>query len=275
MDEEVVWKCPKHPIKLWCNYNFLICFCNYLATLCPDCTNVCPHTCNATAAITSSLSSFYHVSLDTVEGNCLTKLEEKFELNKFVQIFCGHLQDIKLILHGFGSNILFSNGLRDPYKHHIVCPSMITRFWRTYQKASLLSLQLMSIQQKHSRKEMEIYEEEAMRFLALLVEFFVMLVGICSHRKYIVKEPLRKCLRNINLSIIVSFVTVDNCHVWDADVKIWSQVMTFFLLNYDGVFGLCYTFSLCFVVYVLGEKFYYMGWFYFPFVMPLLLGLVP
>ena len=38
---------------------------------------------------------------------------------------------------------------------------------------------------------MEVYEEEAMRFLPLLVEFFVMLFGICSHRKYFVREPLR------------------------------------------------------------------------------------
>ena len=38
---------------------------------------------------------------------------------------------------------------------------------------------------------MEVYEEETMRFLPLLVEFFVMLVGICSHRKYFVREPLR------------------------------------------------------------------------------------
>ena len=29
--------------------------------------------------------------------------------------FYGIFQDIKLILHRFGSNIIFSNGLRDPY----------------------------------------------------------------------------------------------------------------------------------------------------------------
>ena len=38
---------------------------------------------------------------------------------------------------------------------------------------------------------MEVYEEVAMRFLPWLAEFFVMLVGICSHRKYFVREPLR------------------------------------------------------------------------------------
>ena len=49
----------------------------------------------------------------------------------------------------------------------------------------------ISIQRKCKREEMEAYEEEAMRFLPLLVEFFVMLVGICSRRKYFVREPLR------------------------------------------------------------------------------------
>ena len=49
----------------------------------------------------------------------------------------------------------------------------------------------ISIQQTRKREDMEVYEEEAMRFLPLLVEFFVMLVGICSHRKYFVREPLR------------------------------------------------------------------------------------
>ena len=38
---------------------------------------------------------------------------------------------------------------------------------------------------------MEVYEEEATRFLPLLVEFFVMHDGIYSHRKYFVREPLR------------------------------------------------------------------------------------
>ena len=49
----------------------------------------------------------------------------------------------------------------------------------------------ISIQLKRKREEMEVYEKEVMRFLPLLVEFFVMLVGICSHRKYFVREPLR------------------------------------------------------------------------------------
>ena len=49
----------------------------------------------------------------------------------------------------------------------------------------------ISIQQTRKREDMEVYEEEAMRFLPLLVEFFVMLVGIYFHRKYFVREPLR------------------------------------------------------------------------------------
>ena len=49
----------------------------------------------------------------------------------------------------------------------------------------------ISIQRKHKREEIEVYEKKAMRFLPLLVEFFVMLVGICSRRKYFVREPLR------------------------------------------------------------------------------------
>ena len=49
----------------------------------------------------------------------------------------------------------------------------------------------ISIQQTRKREDMEVYEEEAMRFLPLLVQFFVMLVGIYFHRKYFVREPLR------------------------------------------------------------------------------------
>ncbi|KAL0008167.1 hypothetical protein SO802_009669 [Lithocarpus litseifolius] len=49
----------------------------------------------------------------------------------------------------------------------------------------------MSIQRKCKREEMEVYKDEAMRFLPLLVEFFVMLVGICSRRKYFLREQLK------------------------------------------------------------------------------------
>ena len=49
----------------------------------------------------------------------------------------------------------------------------------------------ISTQRKPKREEIEVYEEEAMRFLPLLVGFFVMLVGICWRRKYFVREPLR------------------------------------------------------------------------------------
>jgi hypothetical protein len=48
----------------------------------------------------------------------------------------------------------------------------------------------MYIQRKCSRDDMDIYEEEAMRFFPMLVGFFVMFVGICSHRKYL-KESSR------------------------------------------------------------------------------------
>jgi hypothetical protein len=53
----------------------------------------------------------------------------------------------------------------------------------------------MCIQRKRSRDDMDIYEEEAMRFFPMLVGFFVMLVGICSHRKYLVKEPSKVKLK--------------------------------------------------------------------------------
>ena len=49
----------------------------------------------------------------------------------------------------------------------------------------------MCIQRKRSRDDMDIDEEEVMRFFPMLVGFFVMLVGICSHRKHLVKEPSR------------------------------------------------------------------------------------
>lgn len=60
MDEEEVWKCPKHPSKRRRSGICSVCLRDRLATLCPDCANVRPCACCATtttAATTSSSSS--------------------------------------------------------------------------------------------------------------------------------------------------------------------------------------------------------------------------
>lgn len=55
----------------------------------------------------STLLSKYFVGCHVVfTTNTKTNISENF---------MAHCQDIKLILHRFGSNIIFSNGLRDPY----------------------------------------------------------------------------------------------------------------------------------------------------------------
>nr|GMD76249.1 uncharacterized protein LOC109185283 [Ipomoea batatas] len=57
MEEEEVWKCPKHPSKRRRNGICPVCLKDRLVTLCPDCANVRPCACCAAAAATSSSSS--------------------------------------------------------------------------------------------------------------------------------------------------------------------------------------------------------------------------
>uniref|UniRef100_A0A5B7B4D0 Uncharacterized protein n=1 Tax=Davidia involucrata TaxID=16924 RepID=A0A5B7B4D0_DAVIN len=57
MDEEDVWKCPKHPSKRRRSGICPICLRDRLITLCPDCANVRPCACCTTTTTTSSSSS--------------------------------------------------------------------------------------------------------------------------------------------------------------------------------------------------------------------------
>ncbi|KAK7309625.1 hypothetical protein RJT34_06510 [Clitoria ternatea] len=57
MDEEEVWKCPKHPSKRRRSGICPICLRDRLVTLCPDCANVRPCSCYATSSSSSSSSS--------------------------------------------------------------------------------------------------------------------------------------------------------------------------------------------------------------------------
>ena len=57
LDEEEVWKCPKHPSKRRRSGICPICLRDRLVTLCPDCANVRPCSCCATSSSSSSSSS--------------------------------------------------------------------------------------------------------------------------------------------------------------------------------------------------------------------------
>ncbi|XP_019190807.1 PREDICTED: uncharacterized protein LOC109185283 [Ipomoea nil] len=57
MEEEEVWKCPKHPSKRRRNGICPVCLKDRLVTLCPDCANVRPCACCAAAAAATSSSS--------------------------------------------------------------------------------------------------------------------------------------------------------------------------------------------------------------------------
>lgn len=57
LDEEEVWKCPKHPSKRRRSGICPICLRDRLVTLCPDCANVRPCSCYATSSSSSSSSS--------------------------------------------------------------------------------------------------------------------------------------------------------------------------------------------------------------------------
>ncbi|KAL5143192.1 hypothetical protein HKD37_09G026210 [Glycine soja] len=57
MDEEEIWKCPKHPSKRRRSGICPTCLRDRLVTLCPDCANVRPCSCYATSSSSSSSSS--------------------------------------------------------------------------------------------------------------------------------------------------------------------------------------------------------------------------
>ncbi|KDP30037.1 hypothetical protein JCGZ_18613 [Jatropha curcas] len=57
IDEEDVWKCPKHPTKRRRTGICHVCLRERLSSLCPDCANVRPCSCCAATTSTSSSSS--------------------------------------------------------------------------------------------------------------------------------------------------------------------------------------------------------------------------
>lgn len=57
MDEEEVWKCPKHPTKRHRSGICPTCLRERLSSLCPDCANLRPCACSSSAVTTSSSSS--------------------------------------------------------------------------------------------------------------------------------------------------------------------------------------------------------------------------
>ncbi|XP_009804866.1 uncharacterized protein [Nicotiana sylvestris] len=57
LDEEEVWRCPKHPSKRRRNGVCPVCLKDRLIILCPDCANVRPCACYASASSSSSSAS--------------------------------------------------------------------------------------------------------------------------------------------------------------------------------------------------------------------------
>ncbi|OIT21695.1 PREDICTED: uncharacterized protein LOC109218572 [Nicotiana attenuata] len=57
LDEEEVWRCPKHPSKRRRNGVCPVCLKDRLVILCPDCANVRPCACYASASSSSSSAS--------------------------------------------------------------------------------------------------------------------------------------------------------------------------------------------------------------------------
>ncbi|OAY24383.1 uncharacterized protein LOC110604600 [Manihot esculenta] len=58
IDEEEVWKCPKHPSKRRRTGICHVCLRERLSSLCPDCANVRPCSCYSITTTSSSSSSF-------------------------------------------------------------------------------------------------------------------------------------------------------------------------------------------------------------------------
>ncbi|XP_027361030.1 uncharacterized protein LOC113869087 [Abrus precatorius] len=88
LDEEEVWKCPKHPSKRRRSGICPICLRDRLVTLCPDCANVRPCSCYATSSSSSSSSSSsfsrFSVAGDGVGsvGRVYTLIEREPELRR-------------------------------------------------------------------------------------------------------------------------------------------------------------------------------------------------
>ncbi|XWS49557.1 hypothetical protein CRYUN_Cryun12cG0013300 [Craigia yunnanensis] len=62
VDEEEVWKCPKHPSKRRRSGICPICLRDKLVSLCPNCAHARPCACSATSSFSSSSSSFSRFS---------------------------------------------------------------------------------------------------------------------------------------------------------------------------------------------------------------------
>ncbi|KAM3322306.1 hypothetical protein P3S67_003457 [Capsicum chacoense] len=68
LDEEEIWKCPKHPSKRRRNGVCPVCLKDRLVILCPDCANVRPCACYASTASSSSSASSSFSIFSTSSG---------------------------------------------------------------------------------------------------------------------------------------------------------------------------------------------------------------
>ncbi|XVF11048.1 hypothetical protein REPUB_Repub07fG0235900 [Reevesia pubescens] len=68
IDEEEVWKCPKHPSKRRRSGICPVCLRDKLASLCPDCAHSRPCVCSATSSSSSSSSSFSRATAGDMSG---------------------------------------------------------------------------------------------------------------------------------------------------------------------------------------------------------------
>lgn len=82
MDEEEVFKCPKHPSKRRRNGICPTCLRDRLITLCPDCANVrpcacCPATTSSSSSSSSSSFSFFSSASSSRRGGRVSDLLDK------------------------------------------------------------------------------------------------------------------------------------------------------------------------------------------------------
>ncbi|KAB2626092.1 hypothetical protein D8674_017752 [Pyrus ussuriensis x Pyrus communis] len=85
VDEEEVWKCPKHPSKRRKSGICHVCLRERLVILCPDCANVRPCGCCATTSSSSSFSSSFRFPAgDGVRVSKLLEGEPSFRRSRSV-----------------------------------------------------------------------------------------------------------------------------------------------------------------------------------------------
>ncbi|KAB2001947.1 hypothetical protein ES319_D11G031200v1 [Gossypium barbadense] len=158
VDEEEVWKCPKHPSKRRRSGVCPFCLRDKLASLCPDCAHYRPCACSATSSSSSSSSSFYRFLTPAAEdtsgigsfgrGSNLTGREPTFRRSRSLAV-----------------RFLLSKPERLSEKNESASGKCKTpSFWSMF-KASKKSKRYESEDRRREEEKARIAEEERMRMM--------------------------------------------------------------------------------------------------------------